>query len=152
MAAHFCALAGIALRRANARRAVTMRGSCAHWSKSTSLRGIHSTVWGLVCAASAIRRIAPAPCGAIRISQQQDARMALAVRIGFAFAHNGFELPAFFATQSGGMLFLRRHFQLYKTFVSTVGQALSRIFRADADRICQDWRISDKRIRGKLGS
>ena len=45
--------------------------------------------------------------------------MALAVRIGFAFAHDGFELHAFFGTQSDVMLFLWHHSHLYRKLLST---------------------------------
>ena len=53
------------------------------------------------------------------VCQQQDARMALAVRAGLAFAHDGFELRAFFGTQPDVMLFLWHHSHLYTKMIGT---------------------------------
>ena len=64
-------------------------------------------------------RIAPAAFGAIDVGQQQDARVALALRTGFAFAQDRLELLALLRTESDVMLFLRHQIHLYTDKNST---------------------------------
>ena len=57
-------------------------------------------------------RIAPAALDALGVGQPQDARMALVMGTGFAFAREGFKSPALFGTPSDVMLFRWHHAHL----------------------------------------